>query len=88
MAEEEISERDLLNQVMLTSKSPSNRTRAMVREIVKNLLSESGEAEMSKIFEICEPKGVPIDVAREVISRMQTSGELFSPKPGYVQFVR
>ena len=43
---------------------------------------------MSKIFEICEPKGVPIDVAREVISRMQTSGELFSPKPGLVQFVR
>tara|TARA_B100002051_G_C16677525_1_gene607903 strand:- start:213 stop:1436 length:1224 start_codon:yes stop_codon:yes gene_type:complete len=88
MAEEDINERDLHNQVMLTSKSPSNRTRAMVREIVRNLLSETGEAEMSKIFEICEPKGVPIDVAREVISRMQTSGELFSPKPGFVQFVR
>ena len=88
MAEEDINERDLHNQVMLTSKSPSNRTRAMVREIVRNLLSETGEAEMSKIFEICEPKGVPIDVASEVISRMQTSGELFSPKPGFVQFVR
>ena len=88
MAEEDISERDLHNQVMLTSKSPSNRTRAMVREIVRNLLSESGVAEMSKIFDLCEPKGIPLDVAREVISRMQTSGELFSPKPGYVEFVR
>tara|TARA_B100000003_G_scaffold29486_2_gene23548 strand:+ start:176 stop:2464 length:2289 start_codon:yes stop_codon:yes gene_type:complete len=88
MAEEDISERDLHNQVMLTSKSPSNRTRAMVRETIKNLHSEMGEVEISKIFEICEPKGIPIDVASEVISKMQTSGELFSPKPGYVQFVR
>ncbi|MDP6661840.1 MAG: minichromosome maintenance protein MCM [Candidatus Thalassarchaeaceae archaeon] len=68
--------------------SSTRRANTTIRSIIRELCREKGHAERLEIYNLALPKSIPEHVVDEVISKMQTSGELYSPRLDRFEFAR
>ena len=66
----------------------SRRANTTVRSIIREMCREKGHAERLDIYNLALPKNIPEYVVDEVISKMLTSGELYSPRRDRFEYVR
>jgi replicative DNA helicase Mcm len=66
----------------------SRRVSGSVRGMLRQVCSEKGHAERIDIYNLALPMNIPEHVVDEVISKMLTSGELWSPQLDRFSFVR
>jgi len=66
----------------------SRRVSGSVRGMLREVCSEKGHAEIIDIYNLALPMNIPERMVDEVISKMLTSGELYSPREGRFSFVR
>ncbi|MEE2650117.1 MAG: minichromosome maintenance protein MCM [Candidatus Thermoplasmatota archaeon] len=66
----------------------SRRVSSSVRGMLRQVCSEKGHAERIDIYNLALPMNIPEHVVDEVISKMLTSGELWSPQLDRFSFVR
>lgn len=52
------------------------------------MVNEKGHADRLDIYNLALPKNIPENVVDEIISKMLTSGELYSPRLDRFEYVR
>ncbi len=68
--------------------SSTRRANTTIRTIIRDLVNEKGHADRHGIYNLALPKNIPENVVDEIISKMLTSGELYSPRLDRFEYVR
>ena len=77
-------ESELMSGVSVSQRNAGN----VVRAVLRDLCTDKGVAELTKILNHCENRGVNNFQVEEVLSNMLQSGELFSPRIDEYSFAR
>ncbi len=68
--------------------SSTRRANTTIRTIIRDMVNEKGHADRLDIYNLALPKNIPENVVDEIISKMLTSGELYSPRLDRFEYVR
>ena len=68
--------------------SGTRRANTTIRTIIRDICNEKGHAERHDIYNLALSKNIPENVVDEIISKMLTSGELYSPRLDRFEYVR
>jgi replicative DNA helicase Mcm len=68
--------------------SGTRRANINIRTIIRDICNEKGHADRLDIYNLALPKNIPENVVDEIISKMLTSGELYSPRLDRFEYVR